>query len=317
MFVNYSITFLNLYNDIIFNSEEIALKGLLMEDLKWSMPFDSRNDFYFKPSSRDFIVDEVPLYEFSGSGEHLIIRVRKKNLTTWEMIEIFSNYLGVKKREIGYAGLKDKNALTTQYISIPKKYEKGIKSLSNKNIKILFTTYHNNKIRVGHLKGNDFKLRFKKVLNINKEKLNSALEWIRKNGIPNYFGTQRFGIDGNNYKDGKKILCGKMKIRDKKSKEFLISAYQSYLFNKWLSKRVELSKLLNSFESQEVEKILQLETGSLKNIEKQKNFFKLLKGDLMMHYPFGKIFYIDILRMRVIDSLIKISLQPGQSMVKG
>ncbi len=249
-----------------------------------------KNDFWFKPSSRDFLVEEIPLYPFSNSGEHLILKIKKKELTTWEVLDILSSNLGIPKKEIGYAGLKDKNATTIQYISIPKKYEKKLANFSNPKIKILETTLHLNKIRVGHLKGNRFWLRFKKVLPLHKEKLDSVLEWIEKNGSPNYFGIQRFGNDGQNYKEGKKILEKKLKIRDKKLKEFLISSYQSYLFNQWLSQRVTLSRLLKDFLPNEVEEIFKLPKDSLKNAKEQENFFKILDGDLMMHYPFGKIF---------------------------
>jgi tRNA pseudouridine13 synthase len=108
--------------------------------------------------------------------------------------------------------------------------------------------------------------------------------------VPNYFGHQRFGSDGSNWIDGKKLLDGKLKIRDKKTKEFLIGSYQSYLFNKWLSFRVEISKLLEEFSSTQTQEILKLSQGTLEGTNKQKQFFKLLNGDLMMHYPYGRMF---------------------------
>ena len=261
---------------------------------KWLMPFAHSNNFYFTPSARDFSVEEVPLYEFSGEGEHLILKVRKKNLTTWAMLDIFSNYLGIAKRELGYAGLKDKNAVTIQYISMPKKYRDKLSSFEHQDIKILDEFLHNNKIRVGHLKGNKFWMRFKKVLGAQKDKIDSLLDWIEQNGMPNYFGQQRFGNGGDNFLDGKALVEGKLKIRDKKKREFLIGSYQSLLFNNWLSKRVELSILLQSFKPNEVENIFKLEPNSLKGVQNQKHFFKLLSGDLFMHYPYGKVFYEEL-----------------------
>ncbi len=253
-------------------------------------PLNVQNEFHFNSSARDFIVSEIPLYEFSGNGEHLVLHIRKKDLTTWQMLDILSNHLGIKRKEIGYAGLKDKNALTMQYISIPARLENILESFSHPQIKILSTTKHNNKIRVGHLKGNNFKIRLKKVLGVQKDKLDSTLKWIESNGVPNYFGHQRFGSDGSNWIDGKKILDGKLKIRDKKTKEFLIGSYQSYLFNKWLSFRVEISKLLEEFSPNQTQEILKLPQGTLEGTNKQKQFFKLLNGDLMMHYPYGRMF---------------------------
>jgi tRNA pseudouridine13 synthase len=152
---------------------------------------------------------------------------------------------------------------------------------------------HNNKIRVGHLKGNRFNIRLKKVLGVQKDKLDSVLHWIKENGVPNYFGNQRFGTDGNNWEDGKKLIEGTLKIRDRKTKEFLMGAYQSYLFNQWLSKRMELNHLLEKFSEAETEQVLNLPQGSLKSTKSQPNFFKLLEGDVMMHYPYGRLFTVE------------------------
>ncbi len=261
--------------------------------MKVLYPLNNMNEFVFNSSARDFTVEEIPLYEFTGEGEHLILKVRKKELTTWEMIDVISNHLGIKRRDIGYAGLKDKHAMTIQYISLLASSATKLDTFTHDKIKILETTRHNNKIRVGHLKGNRFQIRLKKVLGVQKDKINSVLKWIKANGVPNYFGNQRFGTDGNNWVDGKKIIDGKLKIRDRKTKEFLIGSYQSYLFNQWLSKRVEISLLLEQFSENEVESILQLEKGSLANTKNQTQFFKLLEGDLMMHYPYGRIFHIE------------------------
>jgi len=260
---------------------------------KWIMPLSHSNEFVFNPSTRDFIVQEVPLYEFSGEGEHLVMLIRKKELTTWEMVGVLSKYLGIRNRDIGYAGLKDKHAMTLQYISVLAIYEEKLKDFSHSQIKIITTQRHNNKIRIGHLKGNMFQMRFKKVMGVQRDKLDSVLAWIKHNGVPNYFGYQRFGIDGDNWQQGKEIVEGTRKIRDKKMREFLISAYQSYLFNGWLSKRIGLSRLLSDFREEEVEKIENLPVGSLKGVKSQDAFFKIVDGDLMMHYPYGKVFDVE------------------------
>ncbi|RAX54242.1 tRNA pseudouridine(13) synthase TruD [Helicobacter sp. 16-1353] len=248
-------------------------------------------DFYFSKNPRNFIVEEIPLYPFSGSGEHLIIKIRKKNLSTMEMLNILSKNLNIKRFEIGYAGLKDKNALTTQYISINKKLAKNIESLQIENIKILDITYHENKIKLGHLKGNKFFIRLKKLNKIDAEKLKNACRIVLDSGIPNYFGAQRFGKNGDNYKEGKAILEKTLRIRDRKISQFLISSYQSYLFNKWLNYRVKFSKIINDFSVNEAMKILQLDSALIKNLKTQKHFFKLLIGDVMQHYPNGKLFF--------------------------
>ena len=261
--------------------------------MKLIYPLNVKNEFVFNSSSRDFIVEEIPLYEFTGEGEHLVLTVRKKDLTTWEMLDILSNHLGIRRRDMGYAGLKDKHAMTIQYISIMATNEEKLKAFTHEKIKILNTVRHNNKIRVGHLKGNRFKIRLKKVLGIQKDKLDSVLKWIKNNGVPNYFGTQRFGVNGDNWEEGKKILEGKLKIRDRKTKEFLVGSNQSYLFNLWLSKRMELNHLLEKLTEEECEGLMGLPKGSLQSVKKQKHFFKLLQGDVMMHYPYGRVFYVE------------------------
>lgn len=258
--------------------------------MKLIYPLNIQNEFVFNSSPRDFTVEEIPLYDFSGEGEHLVLKVRKKELTTWEMIDILSGFVGIKRKEIGYAGLKDKHAMTIQSVSLPAKYEEKIASFEHPQIKILETTRHNNKIRVGHLKGNRFSIRLKKVLGIQKDKLDSALKWIKEYGVPNYFGNQRFGTDGTNWIDGKKLLSGELKIRDRKTREFLIGSYQSYLFNQWLSKRMELNLMLEKFSEKETESFMNLPEGSLEGVKLQPHFYKLLEGDVMMHYPYGRLF---------------------------
>ncbi len=218
-------------------------------------PLNVKNEFVFNSSARDFTVEEIPLYEFTGEGEHLILQVRKKDMTTWEMLDAISNHVGIRRRDMGYAGLKDKHAMTIQYISVMAIHEEKLKAFTHDKIKILSTVRHNNKIRVGHLKGNRFNIRLKKVLGIQKDKLDSVMKWIKKNGVPNYFGNQRFGTDGNNWVDGKKLIEGTLKMRDRKTKEFLMGSYQSYLFNNWLSKRMELNLLLEKFSEAETEQV--------------------------------------------------------------
>jgi tRNA pseudouridine13 synthase len=230
------------------------------------------------------------LYEFSKNGEHLILKIRKKDLTTWELIDILSNFLGVKSREFGYAGLKDKDGMTIQHISIHKKFEKKLSTFKHPKIKILEKTYHNNKIKIGHLKGNNFFIRLKKVNPVTANIINSILKKISKDGIPNYFGAQRFGVDGNNYELGKKVANGEHHIKDRKKEKFLISAYQSYLFNRWLSKRVEISKMINTLSIDEISTHYGYSKENSKIYKNQKQFFKVLEGDVMHHYPYGKIF---------------------------
>ncbi len=249
--------------------------------------------FHFRQTPRDFVVDEIPMYEFSGEGEHLVYHVRKKNLTTWQMLDKIAKHLNIRARDIGYAGLKDKNALTKQYISIHKQHEEKMENFDAEGIKILSKTYHKNKIKMGHLKGNRFFIRLKKVDPTAATKITETLATIKKYGIPNYFGFQRFGTEKNNYKIGEEIIFAKRKERDAKMKRMYVNAYQSHLFNLWLSSRIEKSKLISSFEPKEISDLLNLSTNILTNIKSQDHPFKLFDGDVMMHYPYGKLYNFD------------------------
>jgi tRNA pseudouridine13 synthase len=254
-------------------------------------------NFHFNKNSDNFVVKEIPLYEWSDEGEHLILKIRKKDLTTWEMLKILSKEISVNTKEFGYAGLKDKDGLTTQFISINKKYQKALSNFSHPNIKILSTTYHKNKIKTGHLKGNRFFIRLKKVNKVDAQKLKEAFNQISKNGFANYFGYQRFGKTGNNYEEALKYLKGEKKIRDKRVKKFLISAYQSHLFNLWLSKRVEIAKLFNSFDPKELNTLFNFPKETIKQIKSQPHFFKMLPGELCHHYPHGRVFIAEDLEV--------------------
>jgi tRNA pseudouridine13 synthase len=253
----------------------------------------SKIDVLFKQNKDDFVVTEVPLYDFSGEGEHLIIKIRKKDLATWDAIEILAKHLNCSSREFGYAGLKDKNAMTIQSLSIHKKYEEALDSFDNPNIKILEKTYHNNKIKIGHLKGNKFFIRLKRVNLVDARKIEQILGQIVTYGIPNYFGFQRFGIEGDNYKKGKDIIDGKLKEKRRNLKQMYINSYQSYLFNNWLSKRIGISKLVDAFEPKEIYEKLNLPLDIVKQMKKQPHPLKVLPGDMFSHYPYGRIFTIE------------------------
>lgn len=252
--------------------------------------------FHFRQTPTDFVVTEIPLYDFSGEGEHLILKVRKKSLTTWQMLDVLSAHLGIKVRDIGYAGLKDKHAMTIQYLSVHRKHEEALKNFVHDQIKIIETTYHDNKLRIGHLKGNRFFIRLKKVSPTDAVKIDSLLQWIEENGSPNYFGWQRFGKEGDNFETAREIIEGKRTMRHRKKRDFLMNAYQSHLFNMWLSKRIEISRLFDALKPKELKEVFVWNDEIIQQIHREPHFFKLLPGDVAQHYPHGKLFTISDLR---------------------
>lgn len=199
-------------------------------------------DFKFYQTKDDFIVDEIPSIEFKGKGNSLIVHVKKIEMTTWDMIAVFSEYLGIPAQKIGYAGLKDKHATTTQYISVDVSYERMIKQFRHNQIDVIDITRHSTGIRMGDLAGNRFTINLFEVDNIDAGRIEKCARKISKNGLPNYFGFQRFGRDNDSFKQAKDMLSGEIFIEDSKVKNFLISIYQSEFFNQWLRERVEISQ---------------------------------------------------------------------------
>ena len=250
---------------------------------------------YFSKNSDDFVVREIPLYAFSGQGEHLIVEICKKDMTTQEALHALSEVSGVKMRDFGYAGLKDKQGMTTQFISMPRKFEAALANFSHDKMKILSLSAHDNKLRIGHLKSNSFFVRLKKVMPSEAAKLEQAVRNIDEAGYANYFGYQRFGKYGDNAQSGLELLktgtVNGKKSKNVKLNDFLISAYQSDLFNRWLSKRVEISRFAQDFSLGELAQIYPyLDNAILKNLKSQKRFFKLIEGEVLGHYPHGKCF---------------------------
>ncbi|WP_427846091.1 tRNA pseudouridine(13) synthase TruD [Campylobacter troglodytis] len=245
---------------------------------------------HFSKNADDFVVREVPLYEFSGNGEHLILHICKKDLTTNEALQALSEQSGAKMRDFGIAGLKDKQGQTFQYISIHKKFEQILQKFTHEKLKIISTAHHDNKLKIGHLKGNSFFIRLKKVSKIDALKLEQAFEALKHQGFANYFGYQRFGKFKDNFAQGLEILQGEKRLKNLKIQAFLLSAFQSELFNRYLAKRVQLSHFVRDFNEKELAKIYPLNKTELKELKAQRHFFKLLRGEVLGHYPYGKCF---------------------------
>jgi len=200
-------------------------------------------EFDFEQNEEDFIVDEIANKEFKNRGNFLILHIQKKKMTTWDMVAVFAKFLNIPAQKIGYAGLKDKHATTTQYISIERKYENALKKFKHKQIKILSITKDTHSIRMGELFGNRFKINVYGIDAIDAGRLDKLARKSQHLGVPNYFGYQRFGRDA--LIQAKEMIEEKIYIKDNKVKKFLISVYQSDLFNQWLKERVKLSKKEN------------------------------------------------------------------------
>ena len=249
-------------------------------------------DFNFAQTIDRFFVEEIPLFKFLDKGSNLILKIKKSDMSTFKLINVLAKATKLEHRDIGYAGLKDKNATTIQYISIPREYEKDvIKNLTTEKIEILEKKYSKSPIKIGQLKGNRFSIVLHKVTPSAKKEIERVAKEMVEQGIPNYYGYQRFGEDSRSYEQGREIAHSGKKLKGAKEK-LLVSAYQSHLFNRWLAKRVNISKIVTQNTPQDGAKILEYPLELVKVLAHQKQFFKLFIGDHIQAYPYGKDYFL-------------------------
>ena len=185
-----------------------------------------------------FLVEELPAYEPSGSGTHFYMLIEKRNLTTAEVVQELVRR-GIAERDIGVAGLKDKHAVTVQWISVPRRAQTIASDLANvPGITILDASYHKNKLAVGHLRGNRFTIRIQEVAPHAGHAAEDILAELQRRGAPNYFGPQRFGAFGRNAYDGLAIVRGISVPGAERMQRFFVSALQSHVFNALLAARI-------------------------------------------------------------------------------
>src|SRR5574341_754719 len=161
-----------------------------------------------KVEPEDFVVEEIPLYHPSGSGQHVYVFLEKRRLSTYQVVNAFARRLEVPTRDIGYAGLKDAQAVTRQTISIDGVEPGRVEALNIPGIKILWVNRHRNKLKIGHLAGNQFTLKVRGVSGEVRPVAEAVLDELRRRGVPNYFGEQRFGVRGNTHLLGWTLLRG-------------------------------------------------------------------------------------------------------------
>ena len=161
-----------------------------------------------KNRPEDFFVQEIPLYEPSGEGEHVYAEIQKIGLTTFDAINRIADSLGMSSRDIGYGGLKDARAVTRQILSIPNTTEARVMALKWSDLSVLWAARHGNKMRLGHLKANRFAVKIRDVTPTDVIKIRPVMAELERRGMPNYFGEQRFGRRGDNDKLGAAYIRG-------------------------------------------------------------------------------------------------------------
>lgn len=163
----------------------------------------------YKQRPEDFLVEEQPAYEPCGEGDHTYFQVQKTGLSTHDAAGLISTALGVPPRAIGYAGLKDAQAVTRQWMSVEHVDAARVHAFKHPKLEILKVSQHGNKLRVGHLRGNHFALKLRDVPPDHVPNIEAVLDVLQRRGVPNYFGEQRFGARGDGWCIGRALLQGK------------------------------------------------------------------------------------------------------------
>lgn len=203
----------------------------------------------FRSSPEDFFVEEINAFEAQGEGEHLLLTIEKRGLNTAFVAGALAKWAGIGEMGIGYAGLKDRHAVTRQRFTVhlPKKIAPDFDALTIDGLKLLEWGWHHRKLPRGALAGNRFTLLLKEIEGDEAE-IEKRLENIRDSGLPNYFGEQRFGRERANVGMALRMFSGQRVKREQRS--IYLSAARSEIFNAVLAKRIESGNWLSALEGE-------------------------------------------------------------------
>jgi tRNA pseudouridine13 synthase len=183
----------------------------------------------------DFRVDEVLGFEPEGEGPHTLVRVRGTRVNTDWVARRLARFAGIPAREVGFCGLKDRVAVTTQWFSIPGALPADAASLADEGIEVLRAEPHRRKLRRGSHSANAFRIVVRDVSG-SRDDVDGRLAAIAQRGVPNYFGPQRFGRDAGNLDLARSMTRGRR--LDRRRRGFALSAARAAIFNEVLSRRV-------------------------------------------------------------------------------
>ncbi|MDN7225311.1 tRNA pseudouridine(13) synthase TruD [Providencia stuartii] len=192
-----------------------------------------------KSQPEDFIVKEDLGFELDGEGEHVMVRVEKTGCNTLFVAEQLAKFAKISARSVSYAGLKDRNAVTEQWfcLQMPGKETPDFSLWQLDGCRVIATTRQKRKLRIGTLKGNQFELTIRDISV--PEDVEARLQKVAEQGIPNYFGEQRFGRDGQNLTQALRWANQEITVRERNKRSFYLSAARSAMFNHVASERIE------------------------------------------------------------------------------
>ncbi len=192
-----------------------------------------------KANPEDFVVVEDLGFEPDGEGEHILVRILKNGCNTRFVAEALAKYLKIHAREVSFAGQKDKHAVTEQWLCarMPGNAMPDLSQFRLEGCQVLEYARHKRKLRLGALKGNAFTLVLREVSH--RDEVEKRLTAINEQGVPNYFGAQRFGIGGSNLQGALRWAQSNAPVRDRNKRSFWLSAARSALFNQIVSERLK------------------------------------------------------------------------------
>jgi tRNA pseudouridine13 synthase len=197
----------------------------------------------------DFEVEEIPSYQPCGAGDHLFLWIEKRGVAAEALTRHIARALDVQSGAIGTAGMKDRHALTRQYVSVPRDVEHRIDAINTSDIQVLSVRAHTQKLRTGHLRGNRFRILLRDVPPDAAVRSAGIADELKRTGLPNFFGEQRFGHNQETAAVGMKLLRGQLNSppthwsRKRFMRKLALSAGQAVLFNSYLTCRLK-DKLL-------------------------------------------------------------------------
>jgi tRNA pseudouridine13 synthase len=195
--------------------------------------------YVIRTEPEDFVVIEEPLYPTSGEGKHLFLYVEKRGRTTEQVARELARRGRVSSRDVGYAGRKDRHAVTRQWFSLEGVDPEYALDFDLQGAKVLEARRHPHKLKTGHLRGNRFDITLRREGESEIELIQKRADELVRRGMPNRYGEQRFGRAGDNALQARKLLEGGPPPRDRRAARFLISAFQSQVFNAVLEERAD------------------------------------------------------------------------------
>jgi tRNA pseudouridine13 synthase len=243
------------------------------------MTRDGRSDEYvIRTKPEDFVVVEEPMYPASGEGNHLFLLVEKRGRTTEQVARSLGRAGQIHPRDVGYAGRKDRHAVTRQWFSLEGVEPERALDFELEGARVLEARRHGHKLKTGHLRSNRFDITLRREVGSDGEveTVRERADELVRRGLPNRYGAQRFGYHGDNAEQARRLLAGGPPPKDRRAARFLLSALQSEVFNAVLDERGE------SFD--------RVEEGDLARVEESGGLFWV--DDLEREAPRAEAFEI-------------------------